>query len=198
MTTSHINSEFYGMDEILETKKTSFIHFVTNQEEYDNMVGSYKNSDENTDHLIVIHAHGSNKSKDADTLKNIESCPGSNYIFINELPYVMNNGKKENKKMYILAVSCYWNLKYNPEFAGQYCLPKPTISLAPTETSRLPYLYKRLEKRVKELPNNFDEIYMRNWFINLKANFDYNLDCHEVYMDGELQKYGRYELIYSD
>ena len=98
MATCHSNIEFDGMGEILATKNTSFIHFVKNQDEYDIMVKSYLNSDENTDHLVVIHAHGGNKPKDADTLKNIKSCPGSNYIFITDFPYVMNNGRKKIKK----------------------------------------------------------------------------------------------------
>jgi len=181
-----------------EAENTSFTHFVKNQREYDNMVQSYKESNDNTDHLVLIHAHGGGKSNQADFLKNIESCPDSNYIFIGNLTEAMNDGIKKNKKMYILAVSCYWNKKYDPEFAGQYCLPKPIISLAPTEVSRLPYLYNMLELHVKALPANFDEKYMRIWFYNLKARFDYDMENMVVYISGEIQKFGNYELIYAD
>jgi hypothetical protein len=183
---------------ISEPKKNSFIHIVKNQIQYDEMIQSYINSDDNTNHLVYIHAHGGGEPKQADVLKSIKSCTGANFIFISDLTRVMSEGIKQHKNMYILAVSCHWNKKYDPEFAGEYCLPKPTISLAPTEASRLPYPCRILEGEVKNLPNNFDETYMRTWFNNLKANFDYNLNCHEIYIAGELQKHGSYELIYSD
>ena len=179
-------------------KKNSFIHFVKNQTQYDEMIDSYTNSDNNTNHLVYIHAHGGGETNQADVLKSIQSCPGANYIFISDLTQIMSNGIKQNKNMYILAVSCHWNKKYDPNFAGEYCLPKPTISLAPTETSRLPYHSRMLEGEIKKLPNNFDETYMRNWFYNLKVKFDYYLDNNEVIIEGEIQQFGRYELIYSD
>ena len=179
-------------------KKNSFIHIVKNQTQYDEMIDSYTNSDNNTNHLVYIHAHGGGESNQANVLKSIKSCPGANYIFISDLTRIMSNGMKQNKNMYILAVSCHWNKKYDPKFAGEYCLPKPTISLAPTETSRLPYPSRMLEGEVKNLPNNFDQTYMKTWFNNLKVKFDYYLDNNEINIDGEIQQFGRYELIYSD
>ena len=55
-----------------------------------------------------------------------------------------------------------------------------------------------LEGEVKNLPNNFDQTYMKTWFNNLKVKFDYYLDNNEINIDGEIQQFGRYELIYSD
>ena len=177
---------------------TSHKHIVTNQEEYDDMVSQVNGSERGSHHLICFHGHG-NKEKD-DFIKTINPNANPRCIFIKDanmprldLNYVIETALEDNKCIYIIAISCFWNEKYKKG------LTIPTISFAPDEVSRLPYMFETLVRKINNVGDDFDKEIMTSWFINLKKEFNMLINCWEIHDEnGNVQIPGGYVLKYND
>ena len=178
---------------------TSYKHFVTNQQEFDDMVHQVNMSDSGSHHLICFYGHG-NKNTD-DFITTIDPKANSRCIFIRsdtypplDLNYVIKTALEDGKFIYILGISCWWNEKYKKG------LTIPTISFAPDEISNLPYMFNNLKRRINCLDSSFDKEIMIDWFQNLKKEFNKHMNLWENHDDetGKVVTPGGYVLKYAD
>ena len=176
---------------------SSYTHIIHDQDDYDKMIDSLYRSERESQHLLYIHAHGSNDKKNYDVLKSVSN-KDQKYIFITDLKDALDSAFQNNKKIYIIAISCYWNEKYKKEYAGENKLPIPTISFASGDVTRLPTFESNFISMIHNLPPNFDYQYMMTWFQNLKKRSNYLMNLNEVYIDGVLQTPSGYVLKYRD
>ena len=177
----------------------SYKHFVTNQQEFDDMVHQVNMSDSGSHHLICFHGHG-NKTND-NFIITIDPNASPRCIFIKDdkyppldLNYVIKTALEDGKFIYIIAISCCWNEKYKKG------LTIPTISFAPDEISNLPYMFSTHKTKINCLDSNFDKEIMINWFQNLKKEFNKHMNLWEAH-DDETKKVvtpGGYFLKYND
>ena len=94
-----------------------------------------------------------------------------------DLNYVIETALEDNKCIYIIAISCFWNEKYKKG------LTIPTISFAPDEVSRLPYMFETLVRKINNLGDVFDKEIMTSWFVNLKKEFNMHMNCWDSVVD---------------
>lgn len=165
----------------------------TTQDQFNDGCKKISESLEGSKFFIVIHGHGSSKEENIDFLGTIKNNNKNKFIFLDTLKRTLEEALEDNKKIYIIAVSCWWNKKY------ENFLPVPTISFAPDRDSRLPYHFSALEQKINAIPDDFDEIYMKNWFILFKKNFNMLMNCVAV-MDENGKEIipGGYVLKYRD
>lgn len=176
----------------------SYIHYVTDQDEYDTMITAVYDSKPGSHHLICIYAHGN--AENDELLTTIDPHASTRCIFIKDnnhsyydFNHVIETAFKNNKFVYILSISCFWNEKYKKG------LTIPTISLAPDEASYLPYPFVNLKRRINSLPDDFDEEIMINWFQQFKKNLNLLMNCWEhIEENGKERKAGGYILKYND
>ena len=177
---------------------SSYKHIVTNQKEYEDMISQVNYSDDGSHHLICFHGHG-NKLND-NFIITIDTKANPRTIFIKDdtyppfdLNYVIKTALENGKFIYIIAISCFWNEKYKKG------LTIPTISFAPDEVSRLPYMFENLVRKINNIGDNFDKKIMTSWFINLKKEFNIHINCWEIHDEnGDVQIPGGYVLKYND
>lgn len=177
---------------------TSYKHFVTTQAEFDTMACNVQESERGSHHLICFHGHGNAKSDDFIVTIDTKAEPRTifikaDYSPLYDLNQIIKTAFENDKFIYIIAISCFWNEKYKKG------LTVPTISLAPDVSSSIPYPFDNLRRRINSLPDNFDKEFMINWFQNLKKNLNVMMNCWAHYDEnGKERKDGGYVLKYND
>lgn len=177
----------------------SYKHFVTNQAEFDIMARDVHESEKGSHHLICFHGHGNAETD--DFIVTIDRKANPRCIFIksdnsplHDLNQIIKTAFENDKYIYIIAVSCFWNEKYKKG------LTVPTISLAPDVSSSIPYPFENLRGRINSLPDKFDKEFMVNLFQNMKKNLNVMMNCWAHIEDdtGKERKDGGYILKYND
>jgi len=153
-------------------------HFVTTRSEFDSMTYEIHESEKGSHHLICFHGHGN-----AET----DNCP------LYDLNQIIKTAFENDKSIYIIAISCFWNEKYKKG------LTVPTISLAPDVGYFIPYSVQNLRERINSLPDNFDKEFIINWFQKMKTNLNNMMDCWSFDENGKQRKKDYlYVLKYND
>lgn len=161
------------------------LHIINNQEECEAVTSALYTSKKQS-HIIYIYAHGSDDKDIFDVLKSMDG----NYIFIDELAKAIQEAMAAGKHIYIVAHSCYWNLKYDWGF------PTPTISFGPDDKSRLPFMSKTTEHRLRALPDEFDKSFFLDWLQKLQADYERHAKVWEIHDEnGDLIEYNAFRII---
>ena len=113
-------------------------------------------------HILYVYAHGSDKPDMFDVLKTID---GGSYIFLDSLSLAIQSVMLAGKDVYVVANSCYWNLKYKWGF------PTPSISFGPDNTTRLPFPSESLEIALAALPDEFEKSFFLEWVTKLQDGY---------------------------
>lgn len=135
---------------------------IKTQKDCDDAVNILRTKD-NDNYTIYIHAHGSDKKNFFDVLRTMDN---TEFIFITELANVMQDVINAGKNVYVVALSCYWNLKYD------WGIPTPTVSVAPDTSTRLPYPVDVVENSLRNhLSDDVDKSVFLDWAQKLKEAF---------------------------
>ena len=142
-------------------KESKMFHSLKTQEDCDRVVEALRASKKQS-HILYVYAHGGDKRDLFDVLKAIK---GGKYIFIDSLAAAIQDVMAAGKDVYVIANSCYWNLKYNWGF------PTPTISFGPDKSTRLPFPSESLEIALAALPDEFEKSFFLEWVTKLQEGY---------------------------
>ena len=160
-------------------------HLILDQESCNETCSQLRNM-EFMSHVIYIYAHGSDKKAHLDVLKKID---GSKFIFIDDLAKAVQEAMDAGKSVYLIANSCYWNLKYEWEF------PTPTISFGSDQSTRLPFDSSFIENKLNSLPDEVSYSEMETCIRELEALFEKEKNIFECYVGDKLNEVRGYRVI---
>ena len=126
-------------------------------------------------HILYLYAHGSNNHKMFDVLR---SMTGEGFIFLDSLAATIKEVMAAGKDVYVVANSCYWNLKYGWGF------PSPTISFGPDKSTRLPFPSEYVELKLAALPDEFTKSVFLEWITELQATYKWWANKITCYGEG--------------
>lgn len=150
------------------------LHTIKTQNDCDDVVVALRQSNKQSNkhsHIIFIYAHGSEREDQRDVLETIN---GDEYIFIDDLALAIRDVMAMGNDVYLIANSCYWNIKYKWGF------PTPTISFGPDDSTRLPFRSECIEESLAELPDQLDKSHFLNWARDLQAKYKYHANLWYV------------------
>ena len=196
LSQSNLHTSQYKLEPI---KKTSFTHLIYTQDDLDNVTDVINYSENNSYHVILLYAHGSDDSKLTDTLKTIKNNESRNYIFLDQFNEMIKLARKKNVKICLIAISCFWNKKYDINFGANKTLLKPTLTFGSYKTTRLPYPIQRLINKINDLPSDFDHQFIESWLFSLKDEFDnyMSLVSNFNFEKNAYDEPGEYHIIYE-
>ena len=147
---------------------------------------------ENNDvsHVIYIYAHGSDKEDLYDVLKTDDN---SSFIFIDSLSNAIESAMSRGKNVYLIANSCYWNLKYDRG------ITTPTISFGPDEATRIPYRSEYIEGKLANLPDKIEKSVFLAWVKILQKDYQKHATTWDVHDEnGNIRKVKEFRIIQSE
>lgn len=147
------------------------LHIIKTQEDCDNATNALLENDLHS-HIVYIYAHGSDSEVLYDVLKTNDN---SSYIFIDSLNNAIKSAMARGNSVYIIANSCYWNLKYERGFTT------PTVSFGPDEATRIPYRSETIEDKLTKLPDKIEKSLFIEWIMILQKEYKKHASTWQVY-----------------
>lgn len=163
--------------------------FIKNSQECRDAVTALR-AKEADNYIVYIHAHGSDKEDLFDVLKTMDE---TEYIFLTELASAMQEAMDAGKSIYVVGLSCYWNLRYD------WGIPTPTVSVGPDTKSRLPYSAEVVENSLRNhLAGDVNKALFLDWAQSLQKAFECERsrgiwECHSA--NGELNTCAKLRII---
>jgi hypothetical protein len=165
------------------------LHIIKTQEDCDKAtMALFKNDD--VSHIIYIYAHGS----DSEDLYNVlETNDNSSSIYIDLLSDAIRDAMIRGTNVYLIANSCYWNLKYDRG------ITTPTISFGPDEATRIPYRSETIENRLAKLPDKIEKSVFLELVKILQKDYQKHATAWEVYDEnGNIRNVKKFRIIQSE